>query len=99
MHGVKPRLLAQSEKAGATCAQSTIQLAKYQPHEGAGLPDDTRLCDCRTDLGHATHYGLLAQDRHQPLWRVNAILEWNNRGVRADEWPDCRAGAFDVPQL
>jgi hypothetical protein len=49
-------------------------LRQSHAHEGADLLDLCGTCDRSRDLRHSAHYGVLAQDREQPLGGVDAVL-------------------------
>ena len=42
---------------------------------------------------------MVAEDRREALGGIDAVLQRDHRGFGADQRPDRRAGALDVPQL
>ncbi len=76
-----------------------IKLAEGHLLVGAGLADDTRRDDGSCDKGAAAHHRIGSEDRDQPVGRVDAILQRDDRRLRADNWADLFSGGLDVPQL
>ena len=68
-----------------------MKVPTWRDHAGRG--------DRGADLRHAAHHGAAAEDRDQPLRRVDAVLQRDHRGVGPDQRLDVLARAFDVPQL
>jgi hypothetical protein len=82
-----------------TPALPAVDLAERHAEGRAGLADHAGCGDGRGDVGDAAHHRVLAEDRHQPLRCVDAVLHRDHRGVRSDHRLDVPAGALDVPQL
>jgi hypothetical protein len=80
-------------------AARAVEFTEYHPHEGADLLDQAWSYDRRADLRDATHHRVAAEDRDQPFGGVDAVLQWDNRGMGADQRLDVLARAFDVPEL
>jgi hypothetical protein len=65
----------------------------------AGLTNYARRDNGSRNEGAAAHHRLGSEDRDQPVGRVDAILQRNNRGLRPDDWADLAAGGLNVPQF
>ena len=83
----------------AARAHRPVELAKGHLLIGAGLADHPRRDDRAGDEGGAAHHRVAPEDRDQPLVRVDAVLQRNDRGLRPDDRADLLAGALDIPQL
>src|SRR6185295_19310001 len=86
-------------EGGAALAGPAVELTEHHAHEAAGLTDHARLGDRGADLGNAAHHRVLTNNWDQPLVRINAVLERDDRGGGPDDWPDRCTGTLHVPQL
>src|ERR1700680_5215832 len=76
-----------------------IRLAEVHLLVGAGLANDARRDDRPRDKGTAAHHRLGSKDRDQPVGRIDAVLQRDDRGLRPDYWADLLAGGLDIPEL
>src|SRR5207247_10324111 len=70
-----------------------------QPRHLPGLDDRARLGDAAGDIGRAAHDALAPEDGADALDRLDAVLEWNDEGIAADDGTQLRGGALGVPEL
>ena len=95
----KPAFRHSARNASARGVARAVAFAERHRHERAGLPDHAGLRDRGADRDRAGHDMRGAQDRHQPVAGVDAVLQRNDAGAGADQRFDLLARAFDVPQL
>src|SRR2546422_10066499 len=64
-----------------------------------GLDDHARRGDAAGDIGRAAHDALAPEDGADALDRFDAVLEWNDESIVADDRTQLRGGTLGVPQL
>ncbi len=83
----------------AAPARPAVELAKGHFLIGAGLAHDTGGDDRAGDKGGAAHDRLGPEDCGEPVGRIDAVLQGDDRGLRPDQRAELRPGALDIPKL